>query len=185
MAFRFLDSSLTELATAQIAVTVIGLSIHADFTRDGKVNYGSDIDKLTWKWGSNENGGIGAIILVNNDADGRRKRTDVDDDKINGPLDLQDMSKIGVKMSGPKDLPHDYRILLHTNDDTSQKIRVFEFSRRGRTSSEVIGPARASKDITRMWKGNEKVELVVEGLDYPDIGFDGSGYIHLSVIEVG
>lgn len=181
-----MDSSAKKLAVAEIAITVVQLSIHADVTRDGEVNFESTVDKRTWKWGSAASGGHGAILLVNNDQDGRRKKTavDSDDSKINGPLDLADMSRIGLKMIGPQQLPEKYRLVLHTNDTTSKQIRVFEFSKGGRSSTELIGPKRSSKDITRLWRGKGRLQLAVEGIDYPDKGFSGSGYIHVSVVEV-
>lgn len=181
--FQFLNSYGKPLLVGHVAITVIAMSIHSDVTRDGVVNYDTTLDKSVWTWGTRNEGGIGAILLVNNDCDGKRQQSDSDDARINGPLDLEDMSRIGLKMAGPVNLPPKYRLVLHS-DGSHNHVRVFELRHGGYESSELIGPRNSSRDITHIWRGNGRQELAAEGIDYPDKGFDGLGCISISVVDV-
>ncbi|XP_019636769.1 PREDICTED: protein-arginine deiminase type-2-like isoform X5 [Branchiostoma belcheri] len=145
-------------------------------------------DKLsTWEWGPT---GHGAVLLVNNDNDDFEENFDPDhkNSRIDGPLDLKDMSPMVVRMRGPPKLPSDFSIRLSTPPETADKIGMFCLQPDDtplKSEKHIIGPDTGNVvelDYRVDLRDNTTTyEFAVEGLHYPDITFDGQVSITLTL----
>jgi protein-arginine deiminase len=178
----FMKKPLGTVLDVEIALTsfVIGLEVDAD--RDGMKeshlpNGGTeDLTSTEWTWGPS---GRGAILLVNNDQDSQSAvpwRRDRRDRRINGPLDLEDLSKMAIRVDGPPHMP-DCFLKLAVGDGAADRIRIFELNRA--SGRQLIGPGEPAAVIP--YEVGVK-ELAVEGLSYPDRGFTGFVTVYLDFV---
>jgi len=143
------------------------IDLLADFDRDGAVD--DEQPTADWTWGRT---GLGAILMVNSDRDASypspdfRDRLDRD---VNGPLDLEDMTEVVLRMSGPpgRELS-DCQVRLHVSDAAASRLRAFDLSRG--TPEAAIGPGMSTASLPAN-RGRRR--FAVEGLDFPDSGFSG------------
>ncbi|NJO93845.1 MAG: protein-arginine deiminase, partial [Hydrococcus sp. RM1_1_31] len=81
---------------------------------------------------------------------------------------------------GLKDLPSGCELYLSVNEDTAQRIRIYD--ELDRTGYELIGPDRTKAKIRNT---DREIILAIEGLAYPDSDFDGMVEISLNLIKDG
>ncbi|KAJ3581286.1 hypothetical protein NHX12_016812, partial [Muraenolepis orangiensis] len=148
----------------------------------------------SWTWGPK---GHGAILLVNCDSDHRFiKRPDTEQKAVSTVADLKDMSLMVLRIRGPAKLPDGYKLTLHISQGDAEKVRVFRTNTRSAISNAL---SRMYGDFVKLFPlvldrdtlsqevpylgGSEEMNLFVEGLHFPDRGFDGLIKIHLSLLE--
>lgn len=171
----FQDDSNNLIQTAVLSLTCIYISLDVDADRDGKVE-SNNPNKANWTFGKQ---GHGAVLLVNNDIDSelispRNPRNptvagDRGDRVINGPLDLDDMSKMIIEIEGPATIPNQFRIFIQLTDLAANRIRIFQLQSEI-TGTPVIEPNSPQAEVTYR---TGKIKFVAEGLSYPDRGFTG------------
>jgi hypothetical protein len=138
-----------------------------DSDRDGTVDVNSSGDtrgKDVWEYGI---GKKGAIITVNNDDDapvpGSPQR-DCDNNFVDGPDDLTDLSPIHLGALGlPDPIPQGWRLRLSA-DRNDTLIRIFDAHAVG--ANEVALPHEF--EIQQPWR-----VVAVEAIEYPDQHFNG------------
>ncbi|XP_078661297.1 protein-arginine deiminase type-2-like isoform X1 [Branchiostoma floridae x Branchiostoma belcheri] len=140
--FEFSDANGRQAGQAELSLTAYFLSLDVDCDRDGVVEVNNP-HKSTWEWGPT---GHGAVLLVNNDNDDFEETFDPDhkNSRIDGPLDLKDMSPMVVRMRGPPKLPSDFSIRLSTPPETADKIGMFCLQ------PDVIKKDRRLEDLSKM-----------------------------------
>ncbi|KAI8505750.1 protein-arginine deiminase [Branchiostoma belcheri] len=219
--FLFVDKTGDTIGVATLRMTALYLSLDVDCDRDGVVennnpNKVSDVSTTTttqirsvtfdnnnpnkgsWQWGPD---GHGAILLVNNDCDDYLLEMDPENknSKIDGPFDLEDMSRMVLRVRGPESLPEDCVLRMWVRPDDKERLGIFNLSdiQKLRAGGVVLGDDIANKHIIGPKAGHletisyglmmdgDKGETVfaVEGLKYPDRGFDGTLRIHLSLLK--
>jgi protein-arginine deiminase len=147
--------------------TFVSISLDADVDRDGKIDL-ADNRKTSWAWGPD---GHGAVLLVNCDRDVAGSRfgwRDRLNDRRDGPLDLEDLTKLAVNIQGPPNLPPGYEIRLSLTEAAAAKIRIFSLE--PGFKRQLVGPGEDKKVIS--YRVGSTL-LGVEGLQYPDFGFSG------------
>ncbi|XP_066300277.1 protein-arginine deiminase type-2-like isoform X2 [Branchiostoma lanceolatum] len=184
--FEFADANGRVAGQAELSLTAYFLSLDVDCDRDGVVEVNNP-HKSTWEWGPR---GHGAVLLVNNDNDDFDGTFDPDhkNSRIDGPLDVKDMSPMVVRMRGPLKLPVDYSIRLSTPPETAEKIGIFCLQPDDtplKSETHVIGPNKANvvelEYRVDMRDNTATYEFAVEGLHYPDLMFDGQVSITLTL----
>ncbi|ELK27939.1 Protein-arginine deiminase type-6 [Myotis davidii] len=109
------------VATAELFLTGIGVSLDADIYRRGQVELASDKwAKKNWAWGPN---GWGAILLVNCNRDG--KAQDVDKTKVFLSEEINNLSPMMLSVQGPSCFLKTYRLVLYTSKEEAKKARVY------------------------------------------------------------
>ncbi|XP_028663762.1 protein-arginine deiminase type-2 [Erpetoichthys calabaricus] len=174
----YFGATKEELGKAILHITSIGISLDVDADRDGVVEKNNP-NKSSWKWGPK---GHGAILLVNCDTEEKfLHRPDFESNTISKLSDLEDMSRMILRVSGPKDLSKDYKLMLHISQGDADKIKIFQAIKNPRPDySYVLGQKTLSHIVK--YEGEETV-FFVEGCRFPDEDFDGLVTIYLSVLE--
>jgi len=163
----FLDAAGHPLVRYELVLTALRISLDVDADRDGVVEQDSP-HKAHWKWGPS---GFGAILLVNNDRDMANRanwRRDRLDERVGGPLDVEDLSPWVVRKAGPQVLPPGCELRLQVTDAASQRIRIFNRAAEG--GRQLIGPGVPQATLPDV---REEIQLGAEGLQYPDRDFSG------------
>ncbi|KAM6434977.1 protein-arginine deiminase type-2-like [Liasis olivaceus] len=166
---------------AGIFLTGIGISLDVDADRDGVVEKNNP-RKATWTWGPD---GQGAILLVNCDKENPWSRAeDCQDDIIFSKEDLEDMSRMILRTQGPDRLPPGYEMVLYIPISDSDKVGVFYLQNPffGQRYIHILGRRKLSH-VVKYTGGSAELEFFVEGLRFPDEGFDGLVSVHLSLLE--
>lgn len=150
------------------SLTVVSLAFRADFDRNGMVDAAAPQSR-GWTWGAK---GEGAVLLVNSDRDSaypNRYFRDRLDRRVNGPLDIEDMTEVALTMAAPQGLDLSvFAVRLRVSDAGASRVRVFDCT--PAVTQAVIGPGIPIAS----WPAERgKRELRFEGLDYPDAGFTG------------
>ncbi|XP_040182985.1 protein-arginine deiminase type-2 [Rana temporaria] len=159
-----------------VYLTAVGISLDVDADRDGVVEKNNP-HKASWTWGPN---GQGAILLVNCDKDSLFSRTVDGDDNISlSKTDLLDMSKMVLRIQGPEKLPTGYQLMLHVSATDAQSLGVFYLH--SKVYTHVLG--RQKLFYKTRYTGTRELEFFVEGLRFPDEGFDGLVSIKASLLE--
>ena len=153
--------------SARVLVSIVELALLADFDRDGVVD--TDRGSQSWEWGSD---GSGAILLVNSDRDTSYPSPhfrDRLDSRINGALDLKDLSKLVLVLKGPQSLDlSGFTLRVYVSDAAASRLRIFD------NSTAIPGVlVEPGTPIGVLPASFQERELVVEGLDYPDAAFSG------------
>ncbi|XP_035658013.1 protein-arginine deiminase type-2-like isoform X2 [Branchiostoma floridae] len=158
--FEFSDANGRPAGQAELSLTAYFLSLDVDCDRDGVVEVNNP-HKGTWEWGPR---GHGAVLLVNNDNDDFEGTFDPDNknSRIDGPLDIKDMSPMVVRMRGPPKLPAEYSIRLSTPPECAERMGVFCLQ------PDVIKNDRRLEDLSNML--NEFLTKPTE--EAPDIGLN-------------
>ncbi|XP_078580861.1 protein-arginine deiminase type-2-like isoform X2 [Branchiostoma floridae x Branchiostoma japonicum] len=158
--FEFTDANGRPAGQAELSLTAYFLSLDVDCDRDGVVEVNNP-HKGTWEWGLR---GHGAVLLVNNDNDDFEGTFDPDNknSRIDGPLDIKDMSPMVVRMRGPPKLPAEYSIRLSTPPECAERMGVFCLQ------PDVIKNDRRLEDLSKML--NEFLTKPTE--EAPDIGLN-------------
>jgi protein-arginine deiminase len=164
----FEDEAGSRLWSVEAEFASVQIDMLADFNRDGNVD-DKHPGRTDWSWGSR---GSGAVLLVNSDRDTAHPNPrfrDRLDDQVNGPLDLEDMTRIALVVKGPSGLDLvDYSIRLHVSDAAASRIRIFDVSQA--LPKAIIGPGIPIASLSPRFGIRE---FSAEGLDYPDAGFNG------------
>ncbi|KAM3922488.1 protein-arginine deiminase type-2-like [Leptodactylus fuscus] len=161
---------------AGIYLTGIEISLDVDADRDGKVEKNNP-NKATWTWGPE---GQGAILLVNCDKDSLLSRTvDGDDNVAMSKLDILDMSKMLLRIQGPEKLPTGYNLMLYISATDAPSLGVFHLN--NKVYKHVLGRHKLFYKVR--YTGTGEMEFYVEGLRFPDEGFNGLVTIKASLLE--
>uniref|UniRef100_A0A8C2QR90 Protein-arginine deiminase n=1 Tax=Capra hircus TaxID=9925 RepID=A0A8C2QR90_CAPHI len=160
---------------------LVNISLDADTGRTGKVKR-SQGHKESWRWGPE---GYGAILLVNCDRDGLRSTgMDLTNTQLASQDDLQDMSPVVLTCDAPDALFDSYKLVLNVPLSDSKRMRVF--CARGGNSlldyEQVLGPQHPSYEVARQ-PGEQRIQLYVEGLSFPDADFLGLVSLSVSLVD--
>ncbi|CAH2318424.1 -arginine deiminase type-2 [Pelobates cultripes] len=161
---------------AGIYLTGVEISLDVDADRDGIVEKNNP-QKASWTWGPN---GQGAILLVNCDKDSLLSRTvDGGDDIMLSKADLLDMSRMVLRTRGPEKLPAGYHLLLYISASDSENLGVFHCH--SKVYTHVLGKEKLF--YKARYTGLNELEFFVEGIRFPDEGFNGLVSIKASLLE--
>uniref|UniRef100_A0A8C2NB57 Protein-arginine deiminase n=1 Tax=Capra hircus TaxID=9925 RepID=A0A8C2NB57_CAPHI len=169
------------LGHSVLYLTGADISLDADTGRTGKVKR-SQGHKESWRWGPE---GYGAILLVNCDRDGLRSTgMDLTNTQLASQDDLQDMSPVVLTCDAPDALFDSYKLVLNVPLSDSKRMRVF--CARGGNSlldyEQVLGPQHPSYEVARQ-PGEQRIQLYVEGLSFPDADFLGLVSLSVSLVD--
>ncbi|ACK66158.1 Protein-arginine deiminase [Rippkaea orientalis PCC 8801] len=174
----FLDAQEKPQSIYELELTAIRVCLDVDADRDGVVEENSPY-KNDWKWGKD---GYGAILLVNSDQDNNgTDDVNFEDYRLNGLLDIKDLSLMVVRKTGPGRLPSGCELRLSVSRSDSRRVRVFD-ELDGNRGYELIGPGK-SQGYLRERDTEKNLFLAIEGLHYPDRDFDGVITVDLSLIQ--
>lgn len=175
---NFFNSRRQRIATYTLHFTVVQVCLDVDADRDGVVEENNPY-KAEWKCGAD---GYGAIALVNSDQDitSQRRETSSKDGRINGFLDIKDLSLMVVRHIGPKRLPSGCDLEISVSDKTSRYVRIFD--ELDYSGHELVGP-RFPRGRLRSRDVEKDLFVAVEALHYMDVNFDGALFINLSLIK--
>uniref|UniRef100_A0A7N6BSF5 protein-arginine deiminase n=1 Tax=Anabas testudineus TaxID=64144 RepID=A0A7N6BSF5_ANATE len=124
----------------------------------------------------------GAILLVNCDSERTYwKKPDTEQDYISNVSDLKDMSAMVLRTRGPAKLPQGYKLTLHISQGDAESVRVFR-SRSADNKKNAMSDEVLSEEVP-YFGGEAEMKFYVEGLRFPDKGFDGLITINLSLLE--
>ncbi|XP_069805218.1 protein-arginine deiminase type-2 [Dendropsophus ebraccatus] len=166
----------TPVDKAGIYLTGIEISLDVDADRDGEVEINNP-HKASWSWGPD---GQGAILLVNCDKDSMFSRTvDGGDKYVLSKADLLDMSKMVLRIKGPEKLPAGYNLMLYISATDAPNLGVFYLYEKAYI--HVLGKDKLF--YKARYKGTGDMEFFVEGLRFPDEGFNGLVTIKASLLE--
>ncbi|KAG8569877.1 hypothetical protein GDO81_014575 [Engystomops pustulosus] len=161
---------------AGIYLTGIDISLDVDADRDGNVETNNP-HKASWTWGPE---GQGAILLVNCDKDSLFSRTvDGGDNVVLTKTDLLDMSKMLLRIKGPEKLPTGYHLMVYISATDAPSLGVFNLY--NKVYRHVLG--RDKLFYKARYTGTGELEFYVEGLRFPDEGFNGLVTIKASLLE--
>lgn len=164
---------------ATLLLTFVEISLDVDADRDGVVEKNNP-DKSSWKWGPK---GHGAILLVNCDKEvSFSGPQDSADDRISQESDLEDMSRMILRIQGPDTLPERYKMVLYISLSDSDKVGVFCRSDGVFNKYQHILGRKKLFHVLK-YKGKMEAEFFVEGLCFPDKNFDGLISISASFTE--
>lgn len=174
----FQDDNGHQLNQVRIKLTAVQVCLDIDADRDGIIE-ANNPHKRDWQWGINNHG---AILLVNSDRDTfyTDGQSDGEESLIKGLLDLKDFSFMIVRKAGLRNLPSGYELELSVNKDTARRIRIYD--ELDRDGYELIGPGITR---ARIRDTDRDIILAIEGLSYPDVDFDGTVEINLSLVKDG
>ncbi|XP_053546240.1 protein-arginine deiminase type-2 [Bombina bombina] len=159
-----------------VYLTGVEISLDVDADRDGVVEKNNP-QKASWTWGPK---GQGAVLLVNCDKDSLFSRTvDGGDEIMLSKADLLDMSRLVLRTRGPEKLPIGYHLLLYISASDSKNLGVFHYYNKMYT--HVLGGKKLF--YKARYTGTTELEFFVEGLRFPDEGFDGLISIKASLLE--
>ncbi|KAJ1065551.1 hypothetical protein K5549_016643, partial [Capra hircus] len=169
------------LGHSMLYLTGVDISLDADTGRTGKVKR-SQGHKESWRWGPE---GYGAILLVNCDRDGLRSTgMDLTNTQLASQDDLQDMSPVVLTCDAPDALFDSYKLVLNVPLSDSKRMRVF--CAQGGNSlldyEQVLGPQHLSYEVARQ-PGEQRIQLYVEGLSFPDANFLGLVSLSVSLVD--
>ncbi|XP_067826657.1 protein-arginine deiminase type-2-like isoform X2 [Heptranchias perlo] len=160
-----------------VQLTAVSISLDVDADRDGKVEKNNP-NKASWSWGPN---GHGAVLLVNCDKDDvAASEPDKSDNAVPIFEDLADMSQMVLRTEGPNSLLPGYKLQLYISTSDNEKAQVFQHSLT--SMIHVLGRKKLSfvMDYT---KGNNEYNFFVEGLKFPDEGFNSLVTFNLSLLK--
>ncbi|CAI5783048.1 protein-arginine deiminase type-2-like [Podarcis lilfordi] len=166
---------------AGVFLTGIEISLDVDADRDGVVEKNHP-KKAVWTWGPD---GQGAVLLVNCDKESPYTgKEDCQDDKVFSKDDLEDMSRMILRTKGPDRLPPGYEMVLYIPLSDCDKVGVFYLQNPffGQRYIHVLGP-RKLFHVVKYTGGSAEMEFFVEGLRFPDAGFNGLITINVSLLE--
>ncbi|XP_054857506.1 protein-arginine deiminase type-1-like [Eublepharis macularius] len=169
------------LASAWLYLTCMAISLDADTSRSGVVQT-STTNKTKWTWGPD---GEGAVLLVNCDRDGPSSgNTDNAYPYVRSHTDLQDMSLVILTTEGPAGISDNHTLLLQVSMFDAAKLRVFHAGGNASLSSyeHVLGSDKLSYTV-ECSGGKEQNSFFVEGLAFPDAGFDGLVSLNATLLE--
>lgn len=171
----------TPIDRSGLFLTAIEISLDVDADRDGVVEKNNP-KKASWTWGPE---GQGAILLVNCDRDTPwLSKEDCSDDKVYSKEDLKDMSQMILRTKGPDRLPAGYEIVLYIAMSDSDKVGVFYVENPffGQRYIHILGRQKLYH-VVKYTGGTAELLFFVEGLRFPDGGFQGLVSIHVSLLE--
>jgi len=157
------------------------LHLHLDADRDGTVD--ADWKNNTpWEAGA---GKFGAVVIFNNDNDDQdaAKQMDFENGKVDTAADLNDVLPLEVRRHpAGATLPPNVTAEITISD--TQKLRILK--PRAAAGTEFVGPGQAKGELDNAaLVAQDKIELGMEGLQYPDASFDGKVQIKLDVLQAG
>ncbi|MXQ79860.1 hypothetical protein E5288_WYG006899 [Bos mutus] len=170
------------MATAVLHLTGIELSLDVDIYRSGRFEAADKQAKKTWVWGP---GGWGAILLVN--CSPSVSGQPVDKSKVFSSEEVKSLSQMVLKVQGPSYITKNYRVVLHTSKEESEKARVYRPQNDGPMTFELIlGPEQHAYTLAPQWddvKGTLRETFYVEALEFPSASFSGLISFSASLVE--
>nr|XP_056721450.1 protein-arginine deiminase type-3-like [Euleptes europaea] len=170
------------LSSAWLYLTCMAISLDVDTNRNGVVQTNAT-NKKKWTWGPN---GKGAVLLVNCDRDGPNSgNMDSAYSHVQSSADLEDMSLMILTTEGPADVFENYKLHLYVSMSDAPKLRVFHDSGNASLSTyeHVLGSDKLSYTV-KCSGGKQQTSFLVEGLAFPDAGFDGLVSLSATLLEV-
>ncbi|XP_061251446.1 protein-arginine deiminase type-6 [Bos javanicus] len=170
------------MATAVLHLTGIELSLDVDIYRSGRFEAADRQAKKTWVWGP---GGWGAILLVN--CSPSVSGQPVDKSKVFSSEEVKSLSQMVLKVQGPSCITKNYRVVLHTSKEESEKARVYRPQNDGSMTFDLIlGPEQHAYTLAPQWddvKGTLRETFYVEALEFPSASFSGLISFSASLVE--
>ncbi|XP_069431258.1 protein-arginine deiminase type-6 isoform X2 [Ovis canadensis] len=172
----------TPVATAVLHLTGVELSLDVDIYRSGHFEATDKQAKRAWVWGP---GGWGAILLVSCSPSATGQPGDKN--KVFSSEEVKSLSQMVLKVQGPNCITKNYRVVLHTSKEESEKARVYRPQNDGSTAFElVLGPDQHTYTLAPQWddrKGTLKETFYVEALEFPSASFSGLISFSASLVE--
>ncbi|KAK1340439.1 hypothetical protein QTO34_019009 [Cnephaeus nilssonii] len=174
----YLPDEKVPVATAELFLTGLEVSLDVDIHRRGQVEVPSDKwAKKNWVWGPS---GWGAILLVNCTPDG--KVQDVDKTKVFLSEEIKTLSQMVLSVQGPSCVLKNYRLVLYTSEEEAKKGRVYRPQADNSGAFDlVLGPGWHTYNFAPL-EGPLKETFYVEATEFPSANF--SGLISYSVCLV-
>ncbi|KAM8792114.1 inactive protein-arginine deiminase type-6 [Rhynchonycteris naso] len=169
------------VATAELYLTGIAVSLDADLYRSGQVEVASDKRaKKNWVWGPR---GWGAILLVNCSPADMGQLVDKKTKKVFFTEEIKNLSQMVLDVQGPSCVFKNHRLVLHTSEEESEKARVYRALEDGSSTFElVLGPGRPTYTFTPLESHLNKT-FYVEATEFPSASFSGLISYSVSLVE--
>ncbi|XP_070259246.1 protein-arginine deiminase type-6 [Myotis yumanensis] len=169
------------VATAELFLTGIEVSLDVDMYRSGQVQVASDKwAKKNWAWGPS---GWGAILLVNCTPDG--KAQDRDKTKVFLPEEINNLSPMMLSVQGPSCFLKTYRLVLYTSKEEAKKARVYRPQADHSdtfTFDLVLGPGCHTYTFPPL-ESSLKETFYVEATEFPSASFSGLISYSVALVE--
>ncbi|HYH79693.1 MAG TPA: protein-arginine deiminase family protein [Longimicrobium sp.] len=149
--------------TRTVRIVAVRVRLDVDADRDGTVE-ADEGDRNTWDFGVGQRG---AVILCNLDDDDSSGTEDNRNTVVDGAADAQDLAPLVVRACGT--LPAGVSLVLVP--DPRDRVRIFAARAAGAAAVAGPGPLPAEHVVTNA--ATQDVELGMEGVTYPEPGFDG------------
>ncbi|XP_066121260.1 protein-arginine deiminase type-6 [Saccopteryx bilineata] len=168
------------VATAELYLTGIAVSLDADLFRSGQVEVASDKQaKKNWVWGPR---GWGAILLVNCSPADVGQLMDKTK-KVFFTEEIKNLSQMVLDVQGPSCVLKNHRLVLHTSKEESEKARVYRAHEDGSSTFElVLGPGRHTYDFAPL-ESHLNETFYVEATEFPSASFSGLISYSVSLVE--
>ncbi|XP_024410437.1 protein-arginine deiminase type-6 [Desmodus rotundus] len=168
------------MATAELYLTGIAVSLDVDIYRSGQIEMSSDKwPKKNWVWGPS---GWGAILLVNCSPPDMGQVADKTK-KVFSEEEIKNLSQMVLTMQGPSRILRKHRLLLHTSKEEAKKARVYRPQENGSGIFElVLGPGQHTHSFSPRESGMQET-FYVEAIEFPSASFSGLISYSLSLVE--
>ncbi|XP_006914370.1 protein-arginine deiminase type-6 [Pteropus alecto] len=169
------------MATAELYLTGIAVSLDVDIYRSGHVEMASDQQaKKNWIWGP---GGWGAILFVNCSPPDMVQLTDKRTTKVFFSEEIKNLSQMMLNVQGPACILKNHRLVLHTSEEESEKARVYRPQEGGSSPFElVLGPGQHTYTFAPL-ESHLKETFYVEAIEFPSADFSGLISYSVSLVE--
>ncbi|XP_054435590.1 protein-arginine deiminase type-6 [Pteronotus mesoamericanus] len=168
------------VATAELYLTGIAVSLDVDVYRSGQIEMTSDKQaKKNWVWGPS---GWGAILLVNCSPADMGQVTD-QTKKVLSSEEIKNLSPMALTVEGPSHILRRHRLVLHTSKGDAKKARVYRAQEDSSSTFElVLGPGQHTYTFFPL-ESHLKETFYVEATEFPSASFSGLISYSLSLVE--
>ncbi|XP_076994121.1 inactive protein-arginine deiminase type-6 [Tamandua tetradactyla] len=169
------------VATAELYLTGIEVSLDVDIYRSGQVEAPSDPHvKKKWVWGAS---GWGAILLVNCNLASAGQLAVTKTPKSLTAEEIKNMSQMTLSVQGPSCFLQKHRLVLHTSKEESEKARVYQPQKDNSSTFElVLGPDQQTYPLP-LPENRLKETFYVEAVEFPSADFSGLISYSASLVE--
>ncbi|XP_036112954.1 protein-arginine deiminase type-6 [Molossus molossus] len=168
------------VATAELYLTGLVVSLDADIHRSGKVEMASDKQaKKNWVWGP---GGWGAILLVNCSPVDMVQLLDKTK-KVFFSEEIKNLSQMVLNVQGPSCVLKNHRLVLHTSQEESEKARVYRAQADDSSTCELLlGPGQHTYTFAPL-ESRLTETFYVEATEFPSASFSGLISYSVSLVQ--